>query len=205
MADGHGGIERGRIGCGTCAGIREAPPRRRARGAWQVSYSHDTRESLPRLIRRSASDCERPNRGTAAFRLGQGQAKRDADEVLRDPRDRRTRRPATRRAHGRNSARVPRIQLRQDRRTARRRYHQVEPMDPEAVVVITPQLLVGETILWCDRPRDTSALRWRAIVIGMVGISALVMRSLPLDSALADRAATNSLLLALLFGFLLAE
>jgi len=78
-------------------------------------------------------------------------------------------------------------------------------MDPEAVAVITPQLLVGETILWCDRPRDTSALRWRAIVIGMVGISALVMRSLPLDSPLAERAATNSLLLAILFCFLLAE
>jgi hypothetical protein len=78
-------------------------------------------------------------------------------------------------------------------------------MDPEAAAVVTPYLLVGETILWCDRPRDTAALRWRAIVIGMVGISALVMRSLPLDSPLADRAATNSLLLALLFGFLLVE
>jgi hypothetical protein len=78
-------------------------------------------------------------------------------------------------------------------------------MDPEAAAVVTPYLLVGETILWCERPRDTSALRWRAIVIGLVGISALVMRSLPLDSPLADRAATNSLLLALLFGFLLAE
>ncbi len=78
-------------------------------------------------------------------------------------------------------------------------------MDPEAAAVITPHLLVDETILWCARPRDTSALRWRALVLGMVGISALVMRSLPLDSPLADRAATNSLLLAILFGFLLAE
>ncbi len=78
-------------------------------------------------------------------------------------------------------------------------------MDPEAAAVITPHLLVGETILWCGRPRDTAALRWRALIIGMVGISALVMRSLPLDSPLAERAATNSILLAILFGFLLAE
>jgi hypothetical protein len=78
-------------------------------------------------------------------------------------------------------------------------------MDPEAAAVITPQLLVGETILWCGRPRDSSALRWRALIIVMVGVSALVMRSLPLDSPLADRAATNSLLLAILFGFLLTE
>src|SRR5271168_1829997 len=78
-------------------------------------------------------------------------------------------------------------------------------MDPEAAAVITPQLLVGETILWCGRPRDTSALRWRALMICVVGVSALVMRSLPLDSPLADRATTNSLLLAILFGLLLAE
>ena len=78
-------------------------------------------------------------------------------------------------------------------------------MDPEAAAVITPHLLVGETILWCGRPHDTAALRWRAAVIGVVGISALVMRSMPLDSPLADRAATNSLLLAILFGVLLAE
>ena len=78
-------------------------------------------------------------------------------------------------------------------------------MDPEAAAVITPHLLVGETILWCGRPRDTSALGWRALMICIVGISALAMRSLPLDSPLADRAATNSLLLAVLFGFLLAE
>ena len=78
-------------------------------------------------------------------------------------------------------------------------------MDPEAAAVITPHLLVGETILWCGRPRDTAALRWRALIISMVGISALVLRSLPLDSPLAERAATNSILLAILFGFLLAE
>jgi hypothetical protein len=78
-------------------------------------------------------------------------------------------------------------------------------MDPEAAEMIAPHLLVGEAILWCGRPRDTSALRWRALIIGMVGISALVMRSLPLDSPLAERATTNSLLLAILFGFLLVE
>jgi hypothetical protein len=78
-------------------------------------------------------------------------------------------------------------------------------MDPEAAAVITPHLLVGETILWCGRPRDTSALIWRAFALVVVGISALVMRSLPLDSPLADRAATDSILLAILFGFLLAE
>lgn len=78
-------------------------------------------------------------------------------------------------------------------------------MDPEAAVVITPHLLVAETILWCGRPRDTSALRWRALALCVIGISALVMRSLPLDSPLAERAETNSLILAILSGLVLAE
>jgi hypothetical protein len=78
-------------------------------------------------------------------------------------------------------------------------------MDPEAAAMITPNLLVGETILWCGRPHDTSALRGRALAIGVVGISALAMRAVPLDAALADQAAINSLLLAILFGCLLVE
>ena len=78
-------------------------------------------------------------------------------------------------------------------------------MDPEAAAVITPHLLVGEKLLWCGRPHDTAALRWRAVVIILVGAAALVMRSLPLDSSLAASADTNSILLALLVGVLIAE
>src|SRR6202050_2798326 len=78
-------------------------------------------------------------------------------------------------------------------------------MDPEAAAVITPHLLVGEKLLWCGRPHDTTALRWRAVAITLVGAAALVMRSLPLDSSLAASADTNSILLALLVGVLIAE
>jgi hypothetical protein len=78
-------------------------------------------------------------------------------------------------------------------------------MDPEAASMITPHLLVGETILWCGRPHDTSALRWRAAAIVLVGIAAIVMRSIPLDPTLAARADTNSILLAVLVGVLIAE
>ena len=78
-------------------------------------------------------------------------------------------------------------------------------MDPEAAAVITPHLLVGEAILWCGRPHDTSALRWRAAAIVLVGIAAIVMRSIPLDAGLAARADTNSILLAVLVGVLIAE
>jgi hypothetical protein len=78
-------------------------------------------------------------------------------------------------------------------------------MDPEAAAVITPHLLVGEKLLWCGRPHDTTALRWRAGAIVLVGIAALAMRSLPLDSNLAERADSNSMLLAVLVGVLIAE
>jgi hypothetical protein len=78
-------------------------------------------------------------------------------------------------------------------------------MDPDAAAVITPHLLVGEKLLWCGRPHDTAALRWRAVVIILVGAAALVMRSLPLDSSLAASADTNSILLALLVGVLIVE
>ena len=50
-------------------------------------------------------------------------------------------------------------------------------MDPEAAAVITPHLLAREELLWCGRPHDTTALRWRAGVIILVGIAALVLRS----------------------------
>src|SRR5271163_5144996 len=78
-------------------------------------------------------------------------------------------------------------------------------MDPDAAAVITPHLLVGEKLLWCGRPHDTAALRWRAVAIILVGAAALVMRSLPLESSLAASADTNSILLALLVGVLIAE
>ncbi len=78
-------------------------------------------------------------------------------------------------------------------------------MDPEAGAVITPHLLVREELLWCGRPHDTTALRLRAGVIVLVGIAALVMRSLPLDSSLAERADLNSILLAVLVCILIAE
>jgi len=78
-------------------------------------------------------------------------------------------------------------------------------MDPEAAAVITPHLLAREELLWCGRPHDTAALRWRGGVIVLVGIAALVLRSLPLDSSLAERADINSILLAGLVGVLIAE
>jgi len=78
-------------------------------------------------------------------------------------------------------------------------------MDPEAVAVIAPHLLAREVLLWCGRPHDTAALRWRAGAIVLVGIAALAMRSMPLDSGLAERAGANSILLAILVGVLIAE
>jgi hypothetical protein len=78
-------------------------------------------------------------------------------------------------------------------------------MDPDASAVITPHLLARETLLWSGRPHDTSALRWRAGAIILVGIAALALRSLPLDSTLAERADINSILLAVLVCVLIAE
>jgi hypothetical protein len=79
-------------------------------------------------------------------------------------------------------------------------------MDPEAAAVITPHLLVGEELLWCGRPHDTAALlRWRAVAIILIGSAALILRSLPLDSSLADRANINSIGLAMLVCVLIAE
>ncbi len=78
-------------------------------------------------------------------------------------------------------------------------------MDPEAAAVVTAHLLAREELLWCGRPHDATALRWRAGAIILVGIAALVMRSIPLDSSLAERADTNSILLAVLVGVLIAE
>ena len=78
-------------------------------------------------------------------------------------------------------------------------------MDPDAAAVITPNLLAREELLWCGRPHDTTALRWRAGAIILVGIAALALRSLPLDSNLAERADTNSILLAALVCVLIAE
>ena len=78
-------------------------------------------------------------------------------------------------------------------------------MDPEASAVITPHLLTRETLLWCGRPHDTTSLRRRAVAIILVEIAALVLRSLPLDSSLAERANINSILLAVLVCVLIAE
>ncbi len=78
-------------------------------------------------------------------------------------------------------------------------------LDPGAAAVIGPELLAREQILWCGRPHDTSALIRRAVAIVLVAIAALVLRSLPLDSSLAARADSNSILLAALVGFLIAE
>ena len=78
-------------------------------------------------------------------------------------------------------------------------------MDPEAAAVVTPHLLARENLLWCGRPHDTTALRWRAGIVVAVGIAALVLRSLPLDSSLAERADLNSILLAVLVCVLIAE
>jgi hypothetical protein len=79
-------------------------------------------------------------------------------------------------------------------------------MDPEAAAVITPHLLAREELLWCGRPHDTAALlRWRTVAIILVGIAALALRALPLDSSLAERAHINSILLAALVCVLIAE
>src|ERR1700723_1872904 len=78
-------------------------------------------------------------------------------------------------------------------------------MNPEAAAVITPHLLAREELLWCGRPHDTPALRWRAGVVVVVGVAALLLRSLPLDSSLAERADLNSILLAVLVCVLIAE
>ena len=78
-------------------------------------------------------------------------------------------------------------------------------MDPEAAPVITPHLLAREELLWCGRPHDTTALRWRAGVVVVVAVAALLLRSLPLDSTLAERADLNSILLAVLVCVLIAE
>ena len=75
-------------------------------------------------------------------------------------------------------------------------------MDPEAAAVISPHLLAREELLWCGRTHDTTSLRWRAGVIILVGIAALILRSLPLESDLAVRADTNSILLAVLVGLI---
>jgi hypothetical protein len=78
-------------------------------------------------------------------------------------------------------------------------------MDPEASEVIAPHLLAREVLLWCGRPHDTTALRWRAGAIVLVGTAALAMRAWPLDSSLAERADANSVLLAVLVCVLIAE
>ena len=78
-------------------------------------------------------------------------------------------------------------------------------MDPEATAVVSPHLLARETLLWSGRPLDTAALRWRAAVIVLVGIAALALRALPLDSSLADRADSNSVVLAVIVVVLIAE
>ena len=78
-------------------------------------------------------------------------------------------------------------------------------MDPEAEAVVRPNLLAGEVLLWSGRPHDTTALRWRAGVIILVGAAAISLRALPLDPSLAVAANGNSILLGILVGVLIAE
>jgi len=78
-------------------------------------------------------------------------------------------------------------------------------MDPEAAAVITPHLLAREVLLWSGRPRDTTALRWRAAAIILVAAAALALRALPLDPTLAVVANGNSILLAIVVVILIAE
>ncbi len=78
-------------------------------------------------------------------------------------------------------------------------------MDPAAAEAVAPHLLAGETILWCGRPRDTAALRRRAIFIAIVGLGALALRAVAPDSTLAERAYANSIMLAVLVVVLIAE
>lgn len=78
-------------------------------------------------------------------------------------------------------------------------------MDPEATAAVAPNLLAREVLLWSGRPQDTAALRWRAAVIVLVGIAALALRALPLDSSLAESADTNSVVLAVIVVVLIAE
>ena len=55
-------------------------------------------------------------------------------------------------------------------------------MDLDASTIITPHLLARETLLWSGRPHDTtSLLRWRAVLIVVVALVALVMRWLPVN------------------------
>jgi hypothetical protein len=77
-------------------------------------------------------------------------------------------------------------------------------MDPEAAAVVTPHLLAGEELLWCGRPHDTAALRWRAAAIVIIGAAALALRALPLDPSLAQRADADSIVLAALFFVMIA-
>jgi hypothetical protein len=78
-------------------------------------------------------------------------------------------------------------------------------MDPEATEVVAPHLLAREQLLWSGRPQDTVPLRLRAAVIVLVAIGALALRALPLDSSLADRADSNSVVLAVIVVVLIAE
>jgi hypothetical protein len=78
-------------------------------------------------------------------------------------------------------------------------------MDPEAEAVIAPHLLAREVLLWCGRPRDTSALRWRAAAIVIVAAAALALRAMPLDPGLAVVANGNSILLAIVVVVLIVE
>jgi hypothetical protein len=78
-------------------------------------------------------------------------------------------------------------------------------MDPEAAAVITPHLLAREELLWCGRPHDTTALRWRAVIIILVGCAALVLHAMPFGSGLTESADANAILLAILVCVLIAE
>ena len=78
-------------------------------------------------------------------------------------------------------------------------------MDPEAAAAITPHLLAGEMLLWSGRPRDTSPLRIRAIMIAVVGATAIAMRALAPDLNIGERAAANSIILAIVVAGMIAE
>ncbi|MDO8431957.1 MAG: hypothetical protein Q7S58_06045 [Candidatus Binatus sp.] len=78
-------------------------------------------------------------------------------------------------------------------------------MEPDAAEAIGPHLLAGERILWSGRPRDTSGLIRRAVLIVLVGVAALVFRAMPPDESLATQAQVNSIVLAAIVFALIAE
>jgi len=78
-------------------------------------------------------------------------------------------------------------------------------LESEAESAIGPYLLAGEALLWCGRPRDTAAVRSRAVLILILAAIALFLRAIPGESSLAAAAQRNSVFFAALVVFLIAE